>query len=93
MPGVEEADLKIELSTDGALVVSGEKHRSSEDKSRNVHRIERQFGGFCRVLSLPNDAEPDGIEAYFRNGVLSITCPRATTPDGPSRRIEIKKVT
>ncbi|MCR6659689.1 MAG: Hsp20/alpha crystallin family protein [Asticcacaulis sp.] len=46
VPGVEDADLKIELSADGALVVSGEKHQSSEDKSRNVHRIERQFGGF-----------------------------------------------
>lgn len=93
VPGVEEKDVKLELSQDGALIISGEKRQEKEADDRNIHRIERSYGAFRRVLSLPDDADRDELDAYFKNGVLTITCPRtAIAGNAPVKQIEIKKV-
>ncbi|MGN6210477.1 Hsp20/alpha crystallin family protein [Asticcacaulis sp.] len=93
VPGVDEKDVKLELAHDGALIISGEKRQEVENKDRNLHRVERTYGSFRRVLSLPDDADRDGLDAYFKNGVLSITCPRIAAVAGtPVKQIEIKKV-
>lgn len=75
IPGVESEDMTLEL-VDGALVLGGEKKHRKEDKGEHVHTIERAYGAFRRVLSLPHDADAEGIDAKFRNGVLTIIVPR-----------------
>lgn len=75
VPGVEEGDVKLELA-DGALTISGEKKHEKEDKDENYYCVERSYGSFKRVLSLPQDAKEEDIEAKFKNGVLKITVPR-----------------
>jgi len=92
VPGVEEKDVKLELSPDGALVISGQKRQQLENTDRNVHRIERSYGAFRRVLSLPEDADRESLDACFKNGVLTITCPRRAALATPAKQIEIKKV-
>ena len=52
--------------------------------------MERSFGSFKRVLSLPADADRDDIRATVRNGVMSIKIPRKTLPESDSRQIEVK---
>jgi HSP20 family protein len=93
VPGVEEKDVRLELSEDGTLIISGEKRQDRESKDRDVHRVERSYGSFRRMLSLPEDADSDAIDAYFKNGVLTVTCPRLlATKSAPMKQIEIKKV-
>ncbi len=93
VPGVDEKDIKLEMAGDGALIICGEKRQELENKGRNIHRIERAYGAFRRVLPLPDDADRDALDAYFRNGVLTITCPRlAPAALAPVKQIEIKKV-
>jgi HSP20 family protein len=41
VPGVEEKDVRLELSPDGALIISGEKRQEAKNKDRDIHRIER----------------------------------------------------
>jgi len=38
--------------------------------------MERSYGSFQRVLSLPDDADQEKINAVFKNGVMTITLPR-----------------
>lgn len=91
VPGVDEKDVRLELSGN-TLTISGEKRQEKESKDRNWHRVERSYGSFRRVLSLPEDANTDKTEATFRNGVLTITLPRTTIAKPESvRRIEISK--
>ncbi len=89
VPGVEESDL--DLTVEGHdLVISGEKRREAEDEEDGVHRIERSYGSFRRILSLPADADPDGINARFGKGVLKIKVPRkAKGGEGDARRVRI----
>ncbi len=92
VPGVHEKDLRLEVSADGTLTVSGEKHKDVPKGILGSTRVERTYGAFSRVLALPDDADRNAVSAFFRNGVLTITCPRQVEAREPARRIEIQKV-
>lgn len=92
VPGVEEDNIKLELVGD-TLTVKGEKKRESEKKEKNFHRVERSYGSFRRVLSLPEDALADDIDAQFKNGVLTISMPRKAISKPEEKVIEINKTT
>lgn len=93
VPGVDEKDVRLELSTQRALIISGEKRHETNRNSRSLHSVERAYGAFRRVLSLPDDADADALDAYFKNGVLTITCPRiGVSAIAPLKQIDIKKI-
>ena len=92
VPGVDETEVKLELTNDGQLIVRGEKKQEKEQKDQNFYRVECAYGSFQRTLSLPKDATKDKIDASFKNGVLTITCPRKIVVDMPTKRIDIKRV-
>lgn len=52
--------------------------------------MERSYGSFQRVLSLPDDADREGVGASCKNGILKITIPRKGVPKGETRQITIK---
>lgn len=89
VPGVEEDDIRLEL-IDNRLVIEGEKTRESTSEDKNVYRSERSYGAFRRVLSLPDDAEAENIEAKFDKGLLSISIPRKAVPQRSGKLIDIK---
>jgi HSP20 family protein len=91
VPGVDEKDVKLELSHDGTLTIRGEKRQEKEHKDRNFYRVERSYGSFQRILSLPEDAAQEKIDAAFNNGVLTITCPRQVMEQTPVKRIDVRK--
>lgn len=91
VPGVKEEDVKIELSEDRTLIITGEKKQEKTEEEEGRYRTERMYGSFRRVLSLPTDADMEKIEATFKNGVLSISLPRKATATSETRHIEIQK--
>lgn len=77
MPGMSENDVDISLSRD-ILTVSGKKHEEKEENARGVYRLERRYGSFSRSIPLPESCvETDNAEAVFKNGILTITLPKA----------------
>lgn len=86
LPGIETDDIDISV-TGNHLVISGNK-KSEKLKDIEYHRQERRYGEFSRTLFLPFNADPSNVEATFRNGILSVTVPRAEE-DKP-RKIAIK---
>lgn len=89
LPGVEAGDVRLEV-VDDTLRVSGEKRQEKEEKDKDFYRMERSYGSFQRVLSLPEDADQEGIKAVFKNGVMTITVPRKSLPTSAVRQIEVK---
>ena len=73
VPGVDEKDITLELDADGLLTISGEKKTEDISDDKNYHRVERSYGAFKRVLTLPEDALGESIDASFKNGVLQVT--------------------
>lgn len=89
VPGVERDGIELTVSGDD-LVISGEKRQESKKDEEGFHRIERSYGRFRRVLTLPDDADPDNIRARFENGVLEIEIARREDGEKPgARKIEI----
>ncbi len=90
LPGMEEKDIQIRLEKD-TLVLSGEKKSETEEKEKTYHRVERSYGSFERVIPFDTQLDEDKVSAVFRNGVLTITLPKAGDAIRKSRQIEIKK--
>ena len=87
IPGMKVEDIDITL-TDGLLTIKGERKMEKEDKQENYHRIERQFGTFSRSLNLGLKVKTDGIDAGYKDGILTVTLPKAEE-DRP-KKIEVK---
>jgi HSP20 family protein len=85
LPGMTEKDVQIEIAN-GVLTISGEK--KSERKDDGKYFTERYYGSFQRQIAL-EDLEEDKAEASFKNGVLTISLPKAENPRAGVKRIAI----
>src|ERR1700751_2203292 len=65
-------DLSIQQNL---LTVSGTRSVQVDEKAQ-YYRRERFDGEFRRVITLPDDVDPERVEAKYRNGVLQITIKR-----------------
>ncbi len=88
VPGIEQDDIKLEIN-DSTLIVHGEKRQEKEDKKKNYYRMERSYGAFQRLLTLPDDADRDKVNAHFKNGVLTVSIPRKSLPNSNVKQIRI----
>jgi HSP20 family protein len=88
VPGVEEKDMDVTIA-DGTLTIRGEKRHEQENHDRQYHRVERSYGAFQRVISLPNDSKEDAVEAKFKNGILTLTVPKNPGAKSTGRKIAI----
>jgi len=88
-PGLDPA--RIDVSVDqNVLTIAGERgdNLSTEQEKATVHINERFAGSFRRVMSLPEDVDPDGISANYRDGVLHISIKRRQAAQ--PRRISVQ---
>ena len=76
-PGLDPAkiDVQIEKST---LTIAGERSADvrQQDEKAMVHIDERFVGRFRRVVTLPDDVDPNAVQAGYRDGVLHISIQR-----------------
>lgn len=76
IPGMNKDDVKITLENN-ILTIRGEKKNEAEKKEGNYHRIERSYGSFERSFTVPGSIKPDNIDAQYKDGVLTLTLPKA----------------
>lgn len=74
LPGLKLDDVKVE-ARDGALIIEGERRFEHEEDRGRIHRAERRYGRFYRVVPLPDEANIEKAQAKFENGVLEVTVP------------------
>ena len=89
-PGLDPATLDVQLDR-GLLTLAGERTSalpSQGDSKSTVHINERFAGKFRRLLTLPEDADPEAIKADYRDGILHITVQRRASAQ--PRRITVQ---
>ena len=93
-PGLDPATLDINLDH-GVLTIAGARIPSFPDGQSDgtarqpaVHINERFAGEFSRTLALSDDADPETVEARYRDGVLHITIQRRAAAQ--PRRITVQ---
>ncbi|WP_035608028.1 Hsp20/alpha crystallin family protein [Haloferula sp. BvORR071] len=86
IPGVREDAVSVRMEG-RSLSVQGERKPEWSDDVRYL-RMERAYGAFSRVFQLPENVNPDSVEARFKHGVLEIHI--AKSEASKPRVIEIK---
>lgn len=87
LPGIKADDLDVSV-VEGGLLIRGERKLATEDKQANYHRRERESGFFRRMIALPARVDSAKVSAKFKNGVFTITLPKAE--EAKPRKISVK---
>lgn len=87
VPGFNPEEVNVEVQGN-VLIVTGEKKEEKEEKGKTFHRIERRTGSIQRSVTLPCDVQQDKIAAECKNGVLTVTLPKAE--QSKARKIPVK---
>ncbi|MEO5623255.1 MAG: Hsp20/alpha crystallin family protein [Dokdonella sp.] len=86
IPGVDPKDIEITMEK-GILSLKGQRIDESIQQKGKLTRVERSHGTFYRRFALPDSADPNGIKATGRHGVLEIMIPKR--PESAPRRIQV----
>jgi HSP20 family protein len=78
VPGVPQNDIDISVLGD-TLRIRGERKEETEESGEGGRWLlrERRFGAFERTVSLPSVVNAEQASASFKDGVLTITLPKA----------------
>lgn len=90
LPGIEPENVEVTFD-DGLLRIGGEKKQEREESERGYRLSERSYGAFERMITLPSAADPDKIDARFKNGVLTITVAKHSEEKRNVRQIKVQK--
>jgi HSP20 family protein len=87
LPGLKKEDIEVSLE-DGVLNLSGERKNETRTDKAAQHRSERFVGKFNRSLTLPAEVKFDQVDANYKDGVLTVTLPKAE--QAKRKNIEVK---
>ena len=75
LPGMRREEIEISLH-DGTLTIAGER-KSESSNGEKAERTERYIGKFRRSITLPTRVEAGKVQASYKDGVLTVTLPKA----------------
>lgn len=76
VPGCKPEDIDVSVCGN-TLTLSGEKKESHEANGEGYYHMESTWGSFRREVSLPAEVDSNKIQAVVKDGVLSVTLPKA----------------
>ncbi|MDQ1362406.1 MAG: hypothetical protein QG652_266 [Pseudomonadota bacterium] len=76
VPGVDPEKIEVHMEN-GMLTIKGERDSEKKTEREGYKRIEREHGAFYRRFTMPEGVNANAIEASSKNGVLSISIPKA----------------
>ncbi len=89
VPGFDEKNIEVKVEN-GSLCIKGERKSEKEEKKKDYHLTEREFGSFQRRFALPPGVDTDKIDAKLTKGVLTVTLPKKPEAQKPAKTIEVK---
>jgi len=87
LPGFDPNKISIEIEGD-ALIISGEKEISKDQKDGTYLRNERMSGSFYQRILFPSHAQLEKASCESKNGVLSLHIPKEK--DSRRKSLQIK---
>jgi HSP20 family protein len=87
LPSVDPENVEVSLE-ENVLTIAGERRFYDDREAEGFRRIERHFGRFHRAVRLPDRVAADQVEANYRDGLLTITVPKAE--EAKPRRIQVQ---
>ena len=89
LPGVDKDDLSVTLE-DGVLTIEAStSEEKTEEEDGKVIRKERRSGKFMRSFNLGLDVKEADVSARFKDGVLTLTVPKAEASVSKPKKINV----
>ncbi len=89
-PGLNKKDFKINIEN-GVMTIFNEKKEEKVEKEENFTRREFNYTNFSRSFTLPENINPEKVDAKYEDGILRILLPKKVlTPAPPAKTIEVK---
>lgn len=86
-PGIDpEQDVDIEVK-DGVLTIQGERRHEDTSEGDGYFRREMNYGRFERSIALPQDVDPEKIQATYDAGILDVAVP---LPEERSQKVKVE---
>ena len=87
VPGLKPEEIEVNL-TGNILTLKGEKKDEKEETQGSYHLVERRFGSFQRSFRLPMDLDRAKVQAKHKDGVLTVTLPKAAKETSTAIKVE-----
>ena len=88
IPGLKREEIEVEVGPE-TITISGKKAKEEKVERRSYYRFERAAGMFTRTVRLPAEVELEKAHAAYKDGVLEVRVPKATTVRPTSKKIEV----
>jgi HSP20 family protein len=75
LPGLTRDQIEIHAE-DSRVIIRGDR-TSGQVPCEQYHRVERGHGPFSRAFALPEPIDVEGVSADLRDGLLTLTIPKA----------------
>lgn len=75
VPGMKEQDLEVNVAGN-RLTISGKRDAEKEDQGDTYYTYERSYGSFTRTFTLPDQTDPQHVNAQLKNGELTVVVPK-----------------
>lgn len=75
IPDMKFEDIDVRLEN-GTLTLRGERKFEKQKEEGGWHRVERSYGTFERVFTLPETVNPEAVTADYKSGTLTVTLPK-----------------
>ena len=85
VPGMNEKDIEVSL-TGNRMTIRGKREEEKKTEQDQYYMVERSYGSFCRMFTLPDGVDLEAIKGDLRDGVLTLNVPKKAP-------VEPKKVT
>jgi HSP20 family protein len=71
VPGFEAREINAEVNA-GTITITGTHVDTTEKQNAKFYRKEMRRGSFTRTITLPQDVDPDKVDARVERGVLKL---------------------
>lgn len=88
VPGLDAKDLDIQVSAK-SVSISGERKSQIESEENGVTRSEFRYGRFQRIVPLPARVVNDQTQAEYKDGILTLTLPKAEGDKQKTFKVEL----
>jgi HSP20 family protein len=89
IPGVKKEDIQLEIK-DGYLVLHAEHNDTKNKKEGDGEYSYTSRYSYSKTIKLPENINPEGILAEYKNGVLHVLVPKLELEDKNTKVIDIK---
>ncbi len=89
LPGIKKEDINVEIM-DNSIKIKAETKEEEKIEEENLYRSEFRYGKYMRTVSLPENVISSDAEAEYKDGVLTISVPKAKIEEKERKKLTVK---